>query len=259
MLHVVSLSGGTASAVGAQRVMSRYGKSNTWLWFADTAWEDEDLYRFIDELEAYWGHFIVRHVEGPNPLEVAEGASIIPNQKHAPCSLKLKVEPFKRFLKAVPRPVTVHLGLDWTEEHRMARPKAEYEAMEGVAVDFPLTWEPLPSMDYYHEVESWGIKAPRLYKMGFPHNNCGGRCVKQGIKEFLRLKQHFPERFAEVRDWEQAQRAKGGARATYAILRDQSNHQVKPVTLLELETRQLSKAESTQMNFGDAFGCFCEY
>jgi hypothetical protein len=43
MQHIVSLSGGTASAVAADRVLTRYGPENTTLWFADTSWEDEDL------------------------------------------------------------------------------------------------------------------------------------------------------------------------------------------------------------------------
>jgi hypothetical protein len=47
--------------------------------------------------------------------------------------------------------------------------------------------------------------------------NCGGRCIKQGVREWLRLRYHFPERFEQIKQWELAQRAKGGARATHAI------------------------------------------
>jgi 3'-phosphoadenosine 5'-phosphosulfate sulfotransferase (PAPS reductase)/FAD synthetase len=60
MKHIVSLSGGTASAVTADRVLTRYGLANTTLWFADTSWEDEDLYRFLEDLETYWKITIVR-------------------------------------------------------------------------------------------------------------------------------------------------------------------------------------------------------
>ncbi len=258
MKHVVSLSGGTASAVAADRVINRYGKDDTLLFFADTNWEDEDLHRFLRDLEDYWGMSILEFKDGRNPLEVAEQASIIPNQRRAPCSLRLKVDPFTYFLKNLPKPVTIHLGLDWTESHRMDRPKAEYEKIEGVTVDFPLCWKPIGHGKYYQTVSEWGIKPPRLYEMGFPHNNCGGRCVKQGIKEWLRLKQFMPERFAEVRDWEQAQRAKGGARATYAICRDQSNRSVLPLTLVEIEEMNTDTIQG-QLFEGDAFACFCSY
>ena len=40
--HIVSLSGGIASAVAADRVIGRYG-DDVELWFADTSWEDDDL------------------------------------------------------------------------------------------------------------------------------------------------------------------------------------------------------------------------
>ena len=86
MKHIVSLSGGTASAVAADRVLKRYGAEDTTLWFADTSWEDEDLYRFLIDLEEYWGVTIVRYTDGRTPLEVAEKQNIIPNHKIAPCS-----------------------------------------------------------------------------------------------------------------------------------------------------------------------------
>jgi 3'-phosphoadenosine 5'-phosphosulfate sulfotransferase (PAPS reductase)/FAD synthetase len=256
--HIVSLSGGTASAVAADRVINRFGKNQVTLWFADTLWEDEDLYRFLDDCSERWGLPITVSTEGRTPLQVAEDRKIIPNQRRAPCSLVLKQLQFKTFLASAMKPAWVHLGLDWTEEHRMARPKSEYEQMEGVTVDFPLTWPPLPTLKYYATVQAWGIKPPRLYDLGFPHNNCGGRCVRQGVKEWLRLKATFPERFAEVRDWEQAQRAKGGARATFAIARDRKGGDVKPLTLAEIEQ---IKDDDPQMDLfqGDAFGCFCEY
>ena len=137
MQHIVSLSGGTASAVAADRVLTRYGPENT----------------------------------------------------IAPCSFKLKVEPFRKFIEQLPKPITVHLGMDFTEQHRMISPKAKYEEIEGITVDFPLMWEPVAMPPHRKATESWGIETPILYRLGFPHNNCGGRCVKQGIKEWQRLKQ----------------------------------------------------------------------
>lgn len=34
-----------------------------------------------------------------------------------------------------------------------------------------------------------GIKPPRLYSMGFAHNNCGGFCVKAGKGHFFEIAQ----------------------------------------------------------------------
>lgn len=262
MQHVVSLSGGTASAVAADRVLRRYGQEDVILWFADTLWEDEDLYRFLADLEAHWGKAIMRHTEGRTPLEVAAKASIIPNNQRAPCSVALKVKPFRAFLKSLEKPVTVHLGLDWTEQHRAVRPKAEYEAMGGVTVDLPLMWEPLARPPHRLETESWGIKSPRLYDYGFPHNNCGGRCVKQGNAEWRRLLIAFPERYAEVEEWEQAQRAKGGPRAKFAITRERTGGTATPLPLKDMRERFAGDGEQRMLfepSNEDAFSCFCSY
>ena len=40
-----------------------------------------------------------------------------------------------------------------------------------------------------------GIAKPRLYKLGYEHNNCGGFCVKAGQVQFERLYRTMPERY----------------------------------------------------------------
>jgi hypothetical protein len=260
MLHVVSLSGGTASAVAAKRVMDRYGKDQTRLWFANTSWEDEDLHRFMADCFRAWNMTADEYCDGRNPLQVADDEKMIFNQKHAYCSRILKQEPFMRHLKSLrpsaENPITVHLGLDWQEQHRHCAPKRIYESMDGVSVDFPLVWEPW-QFNYQEIVRAWGVEPPRLYRYGFPHNNCGGRCVRQGKKEWMRLKTFFPDRFEEVADWEQNARSHGDARANYAIVRDRAGGGVRPLTLRALERRWSPVDESNHTD--DLFGCFCEY
>jgi len=258
MKHIVSISGGSASAVAADRVINRYGKNAVILWFADTLWEDEDLYRFLTDLELRWGMTIERFTDGRTPLEVAEDKKLIPNSLAAPCSHELKQKPFLRYIKGQPKPVTVHLGLSWDEEHRMGKPKEIYESVEGVTVDFPLLWKPIPYLSYTKTVEEWGIKAPRLYELGFPHNNCGGRCVRQGIKEWVRLRRTMPERFDEVSGWEQSQKALGGPRGGRSILKDRQGGEASALTLLDLKERH-EDTDQIEMFPGDSFGCFCEY
>ncbi len=257
MEHIVSLSGGSASAVTAERVMDKYGKNVVTLWFADTLWEDQDLYRFLEDLEARWEKEIVRYVDGRTPLEVAEDKKLIPNSLAAPCSHELKQKPFLKYITNQPKPLTVHLGLSWDEEHRMGKPKEIYESVDGVTVDYPLTWKPLPSMAYTNTIAEWGIKPPRLYEMGFPHNNCGGRCVRQGMKEWIRLWKTMPKRFQEVSNWEQLQKEKGGPRATRSILKDRRGGETKAITLERIKDRE-DKGQ-IEMFPGDNFGCFCEY
>jgi hypothetical protein len=126
-------------------------------------------------------------------------------------------------------------------------------------------WELRPYQDVIRE--EWGIEPPRLYAMGFPHNNCGGRCIKQGVKEWLRLRYHFPERFEAMKQWELAQRAKGGARATHAICSEERNKVRYPLTLEEIERRLLEGRYARQMQEiingseykDDRVQCYCAY
>lgn len=257
MRYAVSLSGGLASAVSAERAIERYGRSNVLLTFADTRWEDEDLHRFTADLLRHWGGDLDEVCDGRTPLEVAEDKHIIPNAKLAPCSYELKIRLLEAADRAAPKPITRLIGLDWREMHRVKESRRRYAGREadGIFVDFPLLWTPLEFRPYAEVVGSWGIAIPRLYLMGFPHNNCGGRCVRQGAAEWLRLLHYFPERFAEVRDWELAQRAKGGPRATFAILRDRTGGGTQPLTLAALEERGTPPEGEPSME--DMFSCFC--
>jgi hypothetical protein len=254
--YVVSLSGGVASAVSAERAIGRYGRDAVALRFADTSWEDADLYRFLDDLMVRWGGELIRHRDGRTPLQVAEDKQMIPNSNAAPCSHELKIGPFTRMDREGPKPVTSLLGLDWREMHRVERMRAKYAALadRGLFVDFPLLWKPYEFRPYVDVVRSWGIAPPRLYALGFKHNNCGGRCVKQGIREWLRLRDVFPERFAEVSAWEQEQRAKGGPRADFAIVSDRQGGQRHPLPLAALAERKAPAASAGQ---DDLFSCYC--
>tara|TARA_B100000686_G_C16508159_1_gene820675 strand:- start:143 stop:892 length:750 start_codon:yes stop_codon:yes gene_type:complete len=247
--HIVSLSGGTASAVAANRVMQRKGKDNVILWFADTSWEDEDLYRFLIDLENFWDKEIVRYKDGRNPLQVGEDVKFILNSRIRACSRILKQEAFRKYLKKLEKPVTIHLGMDWTEEHRMAAPKNNYEQFEGVKVSFPLMWKPWYKSKYSKIVEKWGIEIPRLYKMGFPHNNCGGRCIAQGKREWKRLGHYFPERYNEVMNWEEKMREELGTAKGKTILKD--------ITLRDLKKVKVKNIPNFTAE--DSYGCFCAY
>ncbi|WP_313639584.1 hypothetical protein [Paenibacillus sp.] len=47
--------------------------------------------------------------------------------------------------------------------------------------------------DMLSDLKKYGIKAPRLYDMGFSHNNCGGFCVRGGQGHFINLLQENRE------------------------------------------------------------------
>lgn len=274
MYYIARLSGGTASAVATDRAVARYGRGRVWIRFEDVGWEDEDTYRFIDECMRRWGGRLITGQPGRTPLDVFEAKCLIPNSAVAPCSAELKIKPFEAWLWRIPKPVTILSGLGWQEPHRINRlsrwhkhggqwraPVGFARRIHGVYEDFPLLWKPLEYRPYSEVVRSWGIEPPRAYALGFSHNNCGGRCVRQGISEWKRLWVMWPERFAQMRDWEAAQRAKGGARGTATFCRTREGGVNHSITLAELERRWQREACETGPslfeNTDDRSSCFC--
>ena len=98
-----------------------------------------------------------------------------------------------------------------------------------------------------------GIEPPRLYAMGFPHNNCGGACVKAGQGHFAHLLKMLPDRYAE---WEQEEQAMRDhlKRDDVAILRDRTGGKSKPLTLKVFRERVQSGQFVDKHEWG---GCGC--
>lgn len=74
-----------------------------------------------------------------------------------------------------------------------------------------------------------GIEPPRLYKLGFEHNNCGGGCVLGGQAQWAHLLRVMPERYAWHEEQERLTRQHIGKNV--AILRDRRGKKTVPMTL----------------------------
>lgn len=248
-MHIVSFSSGLSSALTVERVLNRYGSDSVQVVFMDTTIEDQDNYRFMDDCKARWEIPITVLREGRTPYQVAEDEHIIPNQKIAPCTYRLKIEMFVAHLEQMDAPPTIHIGYDYTEAHRCGPTRENYES-RGWSVDFPLLWKPYELRDYSEVVRhDWGIEPPRTYAMGFTHANClQWGCVKMGQGDWLRLLLNFPERYARTEGWERQMRDHP-TRKNYAILRDQSGGMVTPMTLTELRERYESERETQPLLF----------
>lgn len=294
MRHFCSLSGGVSSAVATDRVIKRYGPDKVILWFADTLVEDEDLYRFLHDLLIRWGNpraawFIMNkrkrrpdgrqrtvrignfiyHTEGKTPEWIAREHHIVPNQKIAPCTYKLKIVPFTKMVWKFrgQGTFTIHLGYNVFEIDRVKKrqtyhkynrkirtPQGYQARIPGVYESYPLLWHPREYAPF-DVVRSWGIEIPLLYREGFDNNNCGGECWRGGIQHWNRLRVIRPDRFNHKKHWERRQQE--FLDTDYAILRDQSNGTVIPLTLMELEERHTPiDGEAIQE---DMFSCLCSY
>jgi 3'-phosphoadenosine 5'-phosphosulfate sulfotransferase (PAPS reductase)/FAD synthetase len=254
--HIVKLSGGLASWAAAERVFAQQDRRDITLLFTDTMMEDQDLYRFLNDIEADWRHPIVRLADGRNPWEVFRDKRFLGNTRIDPCSRILKRELADRWLaeNCEPDNTIVYLGYDFTEEDRLARSKAAFGA-RGWRVESPLMGVPrITRKDMAAALAAKGIKLPRLYGMGFEHNNCGGFCVKAGQRQFAHLLRTMPERYAWHEAWEDHVR---GLLGDVSILRDRTGGTTKPLTMKAFRQRlQGGEQEDTLDTGSGACSCF---
>lgn len=266
MKHIVQFSGGLGSWAAAKRVAEIHGTSNLILLFCDTKTEDEDLYRFLDEAAANVGVPVTRIEDGRDVWQVFFDERFLGNSKRDPCSKILKRELIDRWIAARFTPETCirNTGIDWTEQHRMFGRNGKpglAERLHPWSVEAPLCNRPLMSKP---QIRDWldreGIKAPRLYDMGFPHNNCGGFCIKAGHAQFRLLLEKIPDRYAyherreqELRDYLQKD---------VSILRDRRGGTSKPLTLRDFRLRIEEEERGGLFPPDDeewgACGCFVE-
>lgn len=250
--HVVNLSGGVCSFWAAHRVIARHGAENVTLLFSDVRMEDEDLYRFNAEASAHLGVPITRISQELTPWELFAKRGMIGNSRFPLCSVVLKREPLDAWIKAncIEFSTTRYLGIDWTEEHRLHRARKE---MPTWRIEAPMCEPPLwDKCRMLTEIRALGIEPPRLYTFGFPHNNCGGFCVKAGQAQFALLLRAMPERFA----WHEAQEEKLRAQVgDFSVLTDRrGDGKKKPLSLRTFRERVEAGESFDRHDWG---GCGC--
>ena len=269
--HVVMFSGGIGSWAAAKMVAATFGTDNLYLVFTDVKGnteslhigEDEDTYRFLDDAVKNIGGTYIYINEGRDIWEVFKDKKFLGNSRLAHCSFDLKQKPARKWLNenCDPNDTIVYVGIDWTETHRLPAIVKNYKPYKAVA---PLA-EP-----YYHTedkmyydkqeliewAESEGLKTPRLYSLGFSHNNCGGGCVRAGQAQFKKLLEVMPERFAM---WEaKEQEVIKHIGKDVSILMDMKDGVRRPLPLIELRRRVENQPQLIDETDIGGCGCFFE-
>lgn len=257
-------SSGAGSWAAAKRVADEYGTDNLVLLFTDVkgdnpsehAGEDQDNYRFLEEAAADVGGRLVVLNSGRDLYQVFDDEHMLGNTRVAPCSKQLKQKPARKWIEQNypdPSSVTIYVGIDWTELHRVP---GNQKGWAPYAVKAPLTEPPfIDKVEILAELEVRGIKPPRLYELGFIHANCGGFCVRMGHKQAEHLLQVMPERYAYHEQREQEFREKFGKDVSY--LRDRRGGTLKPLTLTALRQR-VQGGEGVDQNDWGGCGCFLD-
>ncbi|MEV4784059.1 hypothetical protein AB0K53_01145 [Streptomyces tuirus] len=269
--HVVMMSGGLSSYETLRRTVARYGAASVVALFANTRFEDRDLYRFLREAAAHLGVEIVEvsDPQGRNPFDVFDDVGFLGNSRLSPCSKILKQIPAMLWLieNCEPASTIVYIGIGWdeqeripgirsghshtlkgcrktalckslfTEEGRLPGPGCGNLLPEADAwrVEFILTEPPYFDRDkVVAELAEVGIAEPAMYREGYAHNNCQGLCVKAGQAQWALTLRIHPDRYAYAEEREQRFRREKNPKAT--ILRDWSDGG-RPLTLTEFRER----------------------
>lgn len=265
MKHVVMFSGGIGSWATAKRVAEKYGTDDLYLVFSDVkgnnpsphVGEDPDTYRFIDDAIKNVGGTYVYLNDGRDIWQVFKDRKFLGNSRQANCSTELKQKPARKWIdeNCDPEDTVIYVGIDWTETHRVPSIVKNYLPFKAEA---PLTEPPyLSKQQMIDWAKSEGLEPPRLYSLGFAHNNCGGGCVRAGQGQFKRLLELMPERYeewakreAEVRDF---------LGKNVSILRKQVNGEKQQLTLEELRNEIAAKTDNTDLFDMGGCGCFVEF
>jgi hypothetical protein len=213
--HIIFFSGGKSSFSVADFVKTNYPNDNIVLYFTDTLWEDEDLYRFIYEASDKLELPLLYHSRGITPPQLMVQQRFMANNRVGTCSKELKMKVSANYLKKgiVPEiekwcnrnflkaedfitDATLYFGIGFEEMHREGPIRHNWKPFR---VEMPL----IENMIYNDKVlKKYNIRQPRLYEMQFAHNNCKGRCVKAGQGHFKNLLMKDHKTFIELLEQE---------------------------------------------------------
>lgn len=225
--------------------------------------EDEDTYRFIKDATIELGAELVTVMDKKKRdiWKVYETRRYLGNSRQANCSIELKQKPCMEWLRANVKPDEgiIYVGIDWMESHRLPAIEAAY-AKHGYTAQAPLCEPPYIDKDAMIEAaRAAGLEPPRAYAKGYPHNNCGGFCVRAGKAQFKMLLEENRERYVFHEQQEQKLRDYLGKSVT--VLTEVRKGEKIPLTLHSFRERQ----ESQESLFGDdeldwgGCGCFSQF
>ena len=250
MKRIVQFSGGLCSFFAAKRVVEKFGKEDVTLLFADTLIESPGLYRFRDAGAEYLGLSVTVIADGRTPWDVFKDERFLGNSQIDPCSKILKRELCRNWIQAntFMEEVTLYVGISW-DEGRIEQIKERWLPW---TVEAPMCDPPyLTKCDMQKEALALGLPLSEAYTDGFPHDNCGGGCIKAGQAQFAALYRIRPAVYA---DWE---REEEGVRQhlskDVSILKDRRGGTTKPMTLAAFRER-IETGDYDKHEWG---GCGC--
>lgn len=199
---VVGFSGGVTSAWCAGWALQNFPREEVVLLWHDTKEEDEDTYRFKDQMAAALGMPITERSDGRSVTEVARDEGKLPNDMSAFCSRILKQEQGNKYICDLQQEgydeIIRVIGYSAMEPSRVQFATAlgwkQSSFFCNVYPRFPL----IETKTTKQQCWDWcnctmGVTPPRMYEWS-DHANCPG-CFRGGKDYWLAVKRNMPEVF----------------------------------------------------------------
>lgn len=198
-------------------------------------------------------------VEGRDPWEVFRDERFLGNSRIDPCSkfLKRVVLDKWRAETFLPGDATFYVGIGEHEKHRYDDGKGgglgPRMAATGWNYRAPLLGE--VEINPALLMKADGLAPPRLYDLGYMHNNCGGFCVKAGHAHFANRHLVHPDRF-EYDALMEAKMRKYLGPSAHILTDRRGDGKKKPLTLFQFRKR-LVPLSGDAIPYDNDSGCGC--
>jgi 3'-phosphoadenosine 5'-phosphosulfate sulfotransferase (PAPS reductase)/FAD synthetase len=189
--HVLGLSGGKDSAALAIYLRDHYPDIHNRIeyFFTDTGAELQEVYDFLDKLEAYLGKEI-RKLSPERDFEhwLKIHNNDLPSPRQRWCTSMMKIKPFEKFVGN--DPVVTYIGIR-ADENR----EGYVSQKENIQAVFPFMEDGLIRADIFRILENT-VGIPEYYRWR-SRSGCYF-CFFQRQDEWLGLKREHPDLFAEA-------------------------------------------------------------
>lgn len=198
--HVLGLSGGKDSAALAVYMSLHHPEIPLEYYFTDTGKELPEVYEFLGKLEGFVG----RKIQFLNPHRdfdfwLRTYNNYLPSPKTRWCTRKLKLEPFKQWIKPsldAGDKVYSYVAIRADEEHR----EGMVAQHDNLIVRMPFREHGIDKPGVFELLEGSGLGLPKYYEWR-SRSGCTF-CFFQQKVEWVRLKENHPEAFEAAKAYE---------------------------------------------------------
>lgn len=236
--HILSLSGGKDSA--ALAIYMRDRVSDMEYIFHDTDKELPETYDYLARLEAILGKKITKTTADQNFdhwLTVFGG--MIPSNHRRWCTKLLKLKPFEQY---VGDSVVINYVAIRADEKR----EGYISHKPNIVTKYPFKEDGLIKSDVFRILEESGLGMPKYTDWGRTRSGCFF-CFYQQKIEWVRLREKYPERFEEAKQYEYMAN-KGDGDPFYWCGDEPLVELEKPERIEEIKRKWLERQERDKRN-----------